>query len=254
MMMRVPHHHCHVSRNLLLQTKPISRTLEARQQVPRTSSTIAPVATTREEEVIAQLRNIIDPDFGEDIVSCGFVKHLDVDETTGHVTLTLELTTPACPVKEMFQRQANEVVRALPWVSNLSLTMTAQKPKINAPESGRPGGLRDVSHIIAVSSCKGGVGKSTVSVNLAYTLAQMGAKVGIFDADVYGPSLPLMVSPEVGPDWLWPALSSQDDQPSHLVTSYCRSQYWRWTLQLKQSNLQNMRCEYCILVKLKAEF
>jgi Mrp family chromosome partitioning ATPase/DUF971 family protein len=97
----------------------------------------------------------------------------------------------------MFQRQANEAVRALPWVSNLSLTMTAQKPKINAPESGRPGGLAGVSHIIAVSSCKGGVGKSTVSVNLAYTLAQMGAKVGIFDADVYGPSLPLMVSPEI---------------------------------------------------------
>ncbi|PNW88802.1 hypothetical protein CHLRE_01g045902v5 [Chlamydomonas reinhardtii] len=162
---------------------------------PAVATAAAP--RTREEEVLAQLRNVIDPDFGEDIVACGFIKDLAVDEAAGAVAFTLELTTPACPVKEMFQRQSTEFVKALPWVRDVAIKMTSQPAKPLLPESGRPGGLAKVRHIIAVSSCKGGVGKSTVSVNLAYTLAQMGAKVGIFDADVYGPSLPLMVDPEV---------------------------------------------------------
>uniref|UniRef100_A0A0D6QUE9 Fe-S cluster assembly factor HCF101, chloroplastic n=1 Tax=Araucaria cunninghamii TaxID=56994 RepID=A0A0D6QUE9_ARACU len=146
-------------------------------------------------DVLKALSQIIDPDFGTDIVSCGFVKDLELNEISGEVSFRLELTTPACPVKDMFEQQANEVVAALPWVKIVNVTMSAQPAKPIFMDE-MPKGLKAVSNIIAVSSCKGGVGKSTVAVNLAYTLAGMGARVGIFDADVYGPSLPTMVSPE----------------------------------------------------------
>ncbi|KAG5564645.1 hypothetical protein RHGRI_000736 [Rhododendron griersonianum] len=179
-------------------------------------------ATEATSDVLKALSQIIDPDFGTDIVSCGFVKDLHVNEASGEVILNmavisfmtyiyhvptyhlnftfqvsfrLELTTPACPVKDMFEQRANEVVTALPWVKEVNVTMSAQ-PARPVFAGLLPAGLQTISNIVAVSSCKGGVGKSTIAVNLAYTLAGMGARVGIFDADVYGPSLPTMVSPE----------------------------------------------------------
>ncbi|KAG0504770.1 hypothetical protein M758_N019300 [Ceratodon purpureus] len=96
----------------------------------------------------------------------------------------------------MFEQQAKEKVSAIPWVKGVDVKMTAQPAKPLIADDV-PAGLKKVSNIVAVSSCKGGVGKSTVAVNLAYSLAQMGARVGIFDADIYGPSLPTMVSPDV---------------------------------------------------------
>ncbi|MQL89512.1 hypothetical protein Taro_022072 [Colocasia esculenta] len=148
-----------------------------------------------QKDVLTALSQIIDPDFGTDIVSCGFVKDLHIDEAFEEVSFRLELTTPACPIKDMFEQRANEVVAALPWVKKVNVTMSAQ-PARPIYEGQLPMCLQSVSNIIAVSSCKGGVGKSTVAVNLAFTLAGMGARVGLFDADVYGPSLPTMVSPE----------------------------------------------------------
>jgi ATP-binding protein involved in chromosome partitioning len=142
-----------------------------------------------EQSVLQALSQIIDPDLRKDIVTLGFVKDLAI--AGGNVSFRLVLTTPACPVKEAFEEEARLLVGELEGVENVSVTMDADVPQGRgiANNVAVPG----VKNIIAVSSGKGGVGKSTVAVNLAVSLALDGAKVGLMDADVYGPNVPLML-------------------------------------------------------------
>ena len=142
------------------------------------------------DAVLNALRVVIDPDIRRDIVTLGFVKDLSIVD--GRVAFTIELTTPACPVKEQLREQATTAVRALGGVSEVNVQLTAKVRSASAPETGRPP-LPGVKNVIAVGAGKGGVGKTTVAVNLAVALAKCGGRVGLLDGDIYGPNIPLML-------------------------------------------------------------
>jgi ATP-binding protein involved in chromosome partitioning len=140
--------------------------------------------------VLDALKVVTDPDLHRDIVSLGFIKDLKIDG--GHVRFTIELTTPACPVKEQMRDQARAAAMTVAGVSSVDVQMSARvREAVGADGSRRlvPG----VKNVIAVGAGKGGVGKTTVAVNLAIALAKSGGKVGIIDADIYGPNVPIML-------------------------------------------------------------
>jgi ATP-binding protein involved in chromosome partitioning len=147
------------------------------------------MAAPDRDAVLNALRVVIDPDLRKDIVSLGFVKDLTL--TDGRAAFTIELTTPACPVKDQMRDQAVAAVRALPGVADVQVQFTAKvrSASVGASQPALPG----VKNVIAVGAGKGGVGKTTVAVNLALSLARCGSRVGILDGDIYGPNVPIML-------------------------------------------------------------
>jgi ATP-binding protein involved in chromosome partitioning len=148
--------------------------------------------TLSRDAVLTVLSRVIDPDLGRDIVALGFVKKVVIDG--GAVSAVVELTTPACPVKDKLRAQCEAEIRTLPGVTRVDVQMTAAvRANTRAADGPAEPVLPGVKNVIAVASGKGGVGKSTVAVNLAAALARSGATVGLLDADVYGPSVARMI-------------------------------------------------------------
>jgi len=143
-----------------------------------------------EAAVLDALKVVQDPDLHRDIVALGFIKDLKIDRA--QVAFTIELTTPACPVKDQMRDQARAAVLQVPGVERVDVQMSARVREAVGADGTRQS-IPGVKNVIAVGAGKGGVGKTTVAVNLAIALAKCGSKVGIIDADIYGPNVPIML-------------------------------------------------------------
>jgi len=148
------------------------------------------------EQVLDALKSVMDPDLNRDVVSLGFIKELQIEG--GRVSFIMELTTPACPLKEQLKTSVEQAVRGIAGVSEVQVEVTSKVSthRIQMEEEILPG----VRNIVAIASGKGGVGKSTVCVSLAVALARTGARVGLLDTDIYGPSIPIMMGVKEQPE------------------------------------------------------
>ena len=143
-----------------------------------------------QENILAALSKVQDPELHRDIVSLGMVKNLTVNN--GRVSFTVELTTPACPLRETIEHDCKSALAAVPGISGLEISFGAQVRGSKAG-AGQTDLLPTVKNVVLVAAGKGGVGKSTVAANLAVALKMHGAKTGLLDADIYGPSVPIIM-------------------------------------------------------------
>jgi len=147
------------------------------------------MAGANEAAVMAALRGVMDPELHKDIVTLGMAKNVQVNG--GNVSLLVTLTTPACPLRETIEKDVRAALMKVPGVTSVDVKFDASVPEAKRMQDKAP--IPGVKNLIAVASGKGGVGKTTVAVNLAIALKNMGALVGLLDADVYGPNVPVML-------------------------------------------------------------